>query len=465
MKQWMIGLCLLSLFISVKSFAYTRPEWVVEKWWDYNTDWEAKFNGDLPALIMMKELNCRHAVTGIAMKTLSHGPQTPFQVYIIEFSGLLYGEGEMHVEGGPFPFDLAVNLSDTAVSGEIWVDTATLDLVYWSRQFSTEIIGRFNGGWTTVGSMDLDVTMEWNPPRALFNFPFNVGDEWTDSPRKYWSGDYRIMFDALGVTKDEEQHFDENALLNMTVDATGVETVNGFNSVRIEYDHIWGDTGKSWYAPLPAWISKAQFIGSSDDSVFTIGYWEMNLDEWGDTAATPQPTRTPVPKTQTPTPRPPTAVPPTFTGTPPTPTPSATLPPWVPRTPTPTPDGQSTFTPTPPMDRPSIRIQSNQILYHANDEFVLKTTLTNPLNAIMVNEYILLEYAEMYWFYPDWSSEIASQFRIIPAESQFEDEEILRFTWPEIDQPLQEFIFWALLTAPGDFEIVGEFDNCRFKFE
>ncbi|MBN1551144.1 hypothetical protein JW979_06730, partial [bacterium] len=147
------------------------------------------------------------------------------------------------------------------------------------------------------------------------------------------------------------------------------------------------------------------------------------------------------------------------------PTPTYTLPPWIPPTRTPTPGGPLTPTPTPPLDRPSITIYTNASLYHSKDSFRLAVTIVNPIQSMFVMEYIILDYQYHYWFWPDWTETINGKFLILPGQTRISDETILEFEWPDIQTALYDVTFWAALTEPNGYNVVGDFGMCMFDFE
>ncbi len=465
MRFFKLGfIILLVLFTGVLRLnAADIPDWITGYWWDLNTDWAGDFNGSAPAEITFHELNCRHSVTAISTRSLTHGAQNSFSVYVLNFTGLLYGEGVVHLDGGPFPIDLDIRIPDTQVSGELLIDTETLGIVSRNRTFSGNIEAHLGGNWEPVGNMHLDVTTEWDPPRDICHFPLEVGDAWNDAFTTYWFGNYYFYLEVLSEPTEEDVDFDLSQAQLFSAEALNTEVKNGYESIRISYLDSTGRPETAWYSPDAEWVVGMEGFrtGSTDD--FFIPAWDENMGEHGTEPATPLPTRTPVPPTATPTQLPPTEPPPTVTGTPPTPTPTYTLPPWIPPTSTP---GIPTPTPEPPDDRLSIQIYLNQFTYHSGDDFLFTTTITNPLaNGFIVMEYIILQYGNDFWFWPSWQNSVDGKIRLISANSSIPDETILEFIWPDIPEIPGELTLWAAMTEPGTFEIIGEFTSANFRYE
>ncbi|MBN1357023.1 hypothetical protein JXA40_12245 [bacterium] len=441
--------------------AFDIPQWAPGKWWDLNTSWTADLNGEIPAELNFTESNCRYSVSGTEKAAIQPDRSGSRDVHVLTYRGLLYGDGIVHIQG-PFPLNLSVRIKDSEVSGEVRMDAETFDLLSWSRSFEGIIEGLQGNDWEDIGTISIDLTMTWNPGRKLVRFPFEVGDTWMDASTVSRSGEYRLFVDLFSMLEDI-QVFDESMLLSRSALAEAIEQVNGVEAVRIGHAHQ-SLPETVWYASEAGWIVRFRSSGTDPSGVFFLGNWDFDVEDFGDDPATPEPTRTPVPPTVTPTRPPPTSAPPTPTGTVPTPTATYTLPPWIPPTQTPT-AGPPTQTPPPPADRPSIRIQSNREIYHAGDHLLLTTTITNPISGIFVMEYIIFELDNAFWFWPDWTDEINGKFRIIPGQTTFPDEIIMEFDWPEIGIGIENMIFWALLTAPGGFEIVGQYDFCHFAYE
>jgi Zinc carboxypeptidase len=171
-----------------------------------------------------------------------------------------------------------------------------------------------------------------------------------------------------------------------------------------------------------------------------------------------QPTDTPVPPTDTPAPPTDTPVPPTDTPVPPTDTP-------VPPTDTPVP---STNTPVPPTETPvpgefEFSLGLNQEFYRPWDHFLLTTYIVNPDETMDVNEFIMLDVYNNYWFWPSWSEAVDFEARMLPA-NMMEEESILDFWWPAGVGSGNNIRFWGALLDPATSALIGNYDMVEFSY-
>ena len=200
---------------------------------------------------------------------------------------------------------------------------------------------------------------------------------------------------------------------------------------------------------------------------------------------TPNPTFTPLPPTNTP----PVTYTPTNTPTR-TPTATATVPGNTPTptptspsdTPTMTPTAGSTDTPVPSTSTPTVQptateapatatpvsgltveLQLSRAMFHKGDTFLLTTKVTNGGQSQEVDEYLLLSIDGMYWFYPDWSSELGCQKRTLDPGDQVQ--EIFNFAWPEVDGRYEGIQFLYLLTEPDTFNVNSNLALASFGYE
>jgi len=449
------------LFFTWPAVAHDLPTWVTNQWWEYTSTINLDFNGQIEAEIDITLDRVFYNVVGTANRTLQHGSQSTYNVYIVEYTGLVYGEGQIHFDG-PIPVTLDVILTDTLVTGEVLVETSTLNMMSRSLMFDSDFLADLGSQWEDIGDIFLDYTEEYDAPRNFYSFPLNAGNQWYDMHVIHWFGHYRLYEDLFSSPIEDDLDFYNSAAWFLDSQAVGEETVNGLDTVKVHYFQ-GGRVEDVWYSWEAGWNARSDLKGTSDSGVFFIKNWISDVVEFGLEHATPRPTRTPMPSTMTPTPAPPTEPPPTPTGTLPTPSPTYTLPPWFPQTPTPT-IGPPTPTPPPPGDRISIRIQTNQLEYGAGDYFLLTTTITNPLDITFVTEYILLDIYFEFWFWPEWTQEINGEFRILDEETQYADQFILDFVWPTFQGELEAIRFLAFLTEPETFDIVGDYGSCTFDY-
>lgn len=190
--------------------------------------------------------------------------------------------------------------------------------------------------------------------------------------------------------------------------------------------------------------------------------------------ATPTPT---TPSTLTPTLTPTGSLPPTVT---PTPTATATEAPTLPATATPTeppsmtpiPNTQAptstpteiTPSPTAGPEQVAIRLELNQEMYHAGEQFLLLCSTYSPDPATQVEQYIILDVYQNYWFWPSWTQDLAYQLKMLPY-GRWETETILDFTWPFGAGSATDIMFWAAFLEPGTINLLGEISTVSFDFE
>ena len=205
-----------------------------------------------------------------------------------------------------------------------------------------------------------------------------------------------------------------------------------------------------------------KFILYSWNEIGVNGGWNIDdIEIWGETYYPPPtpifPTRTPFPPIATATPTltpyispthflsPTPSFSPTITSTPaPTMTPTPTKTPVLP-SPTITPT--ETITPTPLPYPILFQVLTNRDIYYPDDDFYLVTYTKNLTSHYFenVNKFIVLEYQNNYWFYPDWSNSI--NFEEIEVPSYFEKlETILNLKIPTLPYDILNLTFYGLLT-------------------
>jgi len=180
---------------------------------------------------------------------------------------------------------------------------------------------------------------------------------------------------------------------------------------------------------------------------------------------TGEPTPTSVPPTSTPAPNTPTPTPTTTpTSTPTavaTATPTPTTGPGEP-TNTPFPTHTPTATPTQNGDDIIVELLLNKEIFNEGDLFDLNTVVHNPRTEYSVDEYLMLEVYGTYWFYPDWSQTLNTQQRLLDPGDNYQN--ILNFTWPQVEGSASDLHFYYLLTKPYTFEIVTNLAIVTFGY-
>ncbi|MBN1550788.1 hypothetical protein JW979_04950 [bacterium] len=218
-------------------------------------------------------------------------------------------------------------------------------------------------------------------------------------------------------------------------------------------------------------------------------FFEIIPDIPTQTPTIPVPTDTPQPPTATPggpteTPQPPTSTPsePTETPLPSTPTPvsptNTAIPSWTPTEPTETPTPHpptatasptavptdvATATETPYPD-PYIKINMNQTDFTAGDPFQLNVTVYNPLGAVQINEFIVLDiFSLSYFFWPSWT-ETADWNTVNLSEGYFATSTIFDFTWPENVGAADNLRFWTAMIKPDTGALYGSYDMVEWQY-
>ncbi len=132
----------------------------------------------------------------------------------------------------------------------------------------------------------------------------------------------------------------------------------------------------------------------------------------------------------------------------------------IPTEPTPTPT-----VPVTPTSTPSdfvVNINTSREMYQEGDMFRLTTEIFNPFNALIVEEYIILDVYGAYFFYPGWTESVDSEWWGLPT--QMFNQTILEFIWPEVAGQANELTFWIGLVEPGTVNILGSVDHARFGY-
>jgi len=97
------------------------------------------------------------------------------------------------------------------------------------------------------------------------------------------------------------------------------------------------------------------------------------------------------------------------------------------------------------------------------DIFGLERICGNSTAAdLAVEEYIVLDVYDQYWFWPDWTPEINNQSWEIPAGNTYQDT-ILSFEWPEDTGSAHGLRFWAAFLDQTSLELI-DFDMEEWGF-
>ena len=82
---------------------------------------------------------------------------------------------------------------------------------------------------------------------------------------------------------------------------------------------------------------------------------------------------------------------------------------------------------------------------------------------MMVDEYLLLDVYNNYWFYPDWTQDIDQVTRVV--QSGVHDMEIFNVVWPMVDGSAEGIEFLYLMTAPDTYSLVSNLAIVEFGYE
>ena len=146
-----------------------------------------------------------------------------------------------------------------------------------------------------------------------------------------------------------------------------------------------------------------------------------------------------------------------------TPTPVPTATPTSPSqptcTPTPTPDNY-TPEPTPTFSETDLQqdLVLNKEMFYPNDQFLLTLRTINPrTETFPVDQYIILEVAGLFYFWPDWTATVDWETRNFTAKYD-NTEELFNFTWPAGAGSYSPITFYCGALLPGTATLAGPID-------
>ncbi|MCD4654572.1 hypothetical protein K8T06_11665 [bacterium] len=122
----------------------------------------------------------------------------------------------------------------------------------------------------------------------------------------------------------------------------------------------------------------------------------------------------------------------------------------------------ATPTPTATPDDYVVHISTSQTKYQKGDMFLLTTEFFNPLDAIIVEEYIIFDIYGSYFFYPSWTESMDSTFLLLPE--LMTTYTILEFIWPDVCGQAEGLIFWIGLVETGTANILGTINSVSFGY-
>ncbi|MBN1552916.1 hypothetical protein JW979_15690 [bacterium] len=144
---------------------------------------------------------------------------------------------------------------------------------------------------------------------------------------------------------------------------------------------------------------------------------------------------------------------------------SHTNPTPTPPEPTPTPPDQ-TPTPSPTYTETNLQqtLELNKDNFLPNDPFVLDVHTVNPEDfTVSVDQYLALEVAGVFFFWPEWSADVSYAERSYTAG--YDDyENIFNFTWPSGVGSFQGIRFWLVSILSGTAYLAGPYDMVEWGY-
>lgn len=140
-------------------------------------------------------------------------------------------------------------------------------------------------------------------------------------------------------------------------------------------------------------------------------------------------------------------------------------------TPTTTPTATATSTGTPtatPTFYQDSRLVINQTVFYPGDPFLLKLRLLNFEETTRIDQFIILEAYENYWFWPSWCAmpEI-DYWANLSMPTGFEVKIILDFIWPQVDSTNSDLRFWCAAFRPDHIDldhVIGEITHIDWGY-
>lgn len=110
-------------------------------------------------------------------------------------------------------------------------------------------------------------------------------------------------------------------------------------------------------------------------------------------------------------------------------------------------------TPTPTPSAVTYDIDLIDTVLAEGDIFELRRACYNPFESIMVDEYILLDIYEQFWFWPSWSETVDYNTWELPEGIEY-DEVLLTFPWPMVDGTVEGLKFWGAFLSSGTTDLI-----------
>jgi hypothetical protein len=135
----------------------------------------------------------------------------------------------------------------------------------------------------------------------------------------------------------------------------------------------------------------------------------------------------------------------------------------VENTPTPTPS-EGTPTATPSLTQITQDLELSRELFHPNDQFRLDVhTINSNAVSVTVDQYLVLQVANLFFFWPSWSENLDYQSRTF--EPLYDGEEnIFDFNWPAGVGSYSGLFFWLVSLNPDTSELACPYDFHEFGY-
>ena len=94
---------------------------------------------------------------------------------------------------------------------------------------------------------------------------------------------------------------------------------------------------------------------------------------------------------------------------------------------------------------------------------MLNVVIDNGGGALTVDEYVILDVYQQYFFWPGWTGQIDYRTRDLWAGGYY-DEKLLDFVWPEGAGAASGIVFWAALLYHDTSYLAAPIDQCSFGY-
>lgn len=125
-------------------------------------------------------------------------------------------------------------------------------------------------------------------------------------------------------------------------------------------------------------------------------------------------------------------------------------------------------TPTPlfPPDTIGVKLNMADTVLDKDDDFNLAMQWWNT-TAIRQDDlpvFVILDIADQFWFWPDWSHAVSYETRTLPPGTIGEQESLLEFQWPDVAGAANGLRFWSAFTTAGLTDIFGISDMIEWEY-